>query len=196
MRSFFFGNALTGTNFKNGEFGAIYTECKYEDIVAQNGEEDYSDAGNNKTSEIDARGNETKYEYDSVTSKPTKVTDRCGNETSYTYDAAGKLVEVKVFFSGNLESSHAITYDENGNVLTVTDKNGVITRTYDALNRVTAYTDTYGNTIGYEYDAVKIRKLVDLIHNVVDYELAAERKKRLGLILCEGEKSGCISRCE
>ena len=33
------------------------------------------------------------------------------------------------------------TYDKNGNVLTVTDKNGTISRTYDALNRVTAVTD-------------------------------------------------------
>ena len=26
-----FGNALTGTNFKNGELGAIYTEQKFAD---------------------------------------------------------------------------------------------------------------------------------------------------------------------
>jgi hypothetical protein len=71
-----FGNALTGTNFRNGELGAIYTGQKFAETSTSDA---YTDIGNNKTSEIDARGNETKYEYDSVTSKPTKVTDRCGN---------------------------------------------------------------------------------------------------------------------
>jgi len=36
----------------------------------------------------------------------------------------------------------------------VTDSHGTITRTYDALNRVTSYTDTYGKVIRYEYDEV------------------------------------------
>lgn len=38
--------------------------------------------------------------------------------------------------------------------MTVTDSHGTIKRTYDALNRVTSYTDTYGNVIRFEYDAV------------------------------------------
>jgi len=46
------------------------------------------------------------------------------------------------------------TYDVNGNVLTVVDSHGTITRTYDALNRVSSCTDTYGKIIRYEYDAV------------------------------------------
>ena len=52
------------------------------------------------------------------------------------------------------ENEVSYTYDENGNVLTVSDRNGTITRTYDALNRVTSYTDTFGNIIQYRYDAV------------------------------------------
>ncbi|MBR2908043.1 MAG: RHS repeat protein [Clostridia bacterium] len=36
----------------------------------------------------------------------------------------------------------------------MTDSHGTISRTYDALNRVTSYTDTYGKVIRYEYDAV------------------------------------------
>ncbi|HCC07585.1 MAG TPA: hypothetical protein DEP72_05440, partial [Clostridiales bacterium] len=42
----------------------------------------------------------------------------------------------------------------NGNILTVTDIKGIITREYDALNRVTKYTDYSGNIITYTYDAV------------------------------------------
>ena len=73
MRSFLFSNALTGTNFKNGELGAIYTEQKFAD---SNPNDTIGDAGNNKTEEVDARGNRTRYEYDPVTSKPTAVVDR------------------------------------------------------------------------------------------------------------------------
>ena len=52
------------------------------------------------------------------------------------------------------EDSVGYTYDAAGNVLTVTDRNGTITREYDALNRITKYTDTFGKSIRYEYDAV------------------------------------------
>ena len=37
-------------------------------------------------------------------------------------------------------------------MLTVTDKKGTISRTYDCLNRVTDVTDYQGNTISYGYD--------------------------------------------
>ncbi len=46
--------------------------------------------------------------------------------------------------------------------LSLTDKNGTITREYDELNRVTKYTDTFGNEIGYEYD--KIGNLIKLTY--------------------------------
>ena len=88
---FFYCNTLTGTNFKNSEFGAIYTESRYAD---SNPDDAIGDAGNNKTEEVDARGNVTRYEYDPVTSKPTKVIDRCENATSYTYDAVGRTQTV------------------------------------------------------------------------------------------------------
>ena len=105
---FLFGNALTGTNFKNGEFGAIYTEQMFDD---SNPNDTIGDAGNNKTSEIDARGNETKYEYDPVTSKPTKVIDRCGNATSYTYDAAGRTTKVTAPNGGTVSYGYN-SYDD------------------------------------------------------------------------------------
>ena len=52
------------------------------------------------------------------------------------------------------EDSVSYTYDDNGNVLTVSDKNGVIKREYDALNRIIKLTDTFGKSIQYTYDAV------------------------------------------
>ena len=44
--------------------------------------------------------------------------------------------------------------DPNGNVLTVTDGQENATRRYDALNRVTQYTDCRGNTVKYAYDEI------------------------------------------
>ena len=81
-----YGNTLTGTSFENGEPGTIYTGSVY----GGNGQS----AGNNKTKEIDTRGNVTLYRYDEVTSKPAAVTDRCGNETTYAYDSAGRVKKV------------------------------------------------------------------------------------------------------
>ena len=68
------------------------------------------------------------------------------------------------------ESQPPSSYDANGNVLTVTDSHGTITRTYDALNRVESYTDTYGKVIRYEYDEVgNLSKLTYPDNTAVNY---------------------------
>ena len=61
-------------------------------------------------------------------------------------------------------------------VFTITDRNGTITRTYDALNRVTSYTDTYNKTIGYEYDQVgNLTKITYPDNTAVTYAYDANR---------------------
>ena len=94
-----FGNALTSTNFQNGEFGTIYGESKFDDTDQKN---PLQDEGNNKTVEIDARGNATCYEYDPATSKPKKVIDRCGSSTHYSYDASGRTTGVLAANGGTI----------------------------------------------------------------------------------------------
>ena len=69
------------------------------------------------------------------------------------------------------EGTVSFDYDDNGNAWRVRDSHGNITRTFDVLNRVTSYTDTYGNTIGYEYDEVgDLRKLTYPDNTYVSYE--------------------------
>lgn len=72
----------------------------------------------------------------------------------YTYDAAGRILSESIDTNpyGKTEII-SYTYDANGNVLTVSDTSGTVTREYDALNRVSKYTDKFGNTVEYEYDA-------------------------------------------
>ncbi len=103
-----YGNPLTGTQFKNGEFGAIYTAFEYADSDKY---DPLGDEGNNKTEEMDARGNVTRYEYDPILSKPTKVTDRCGHETHYEYDETGRTVKVTDANGGSVEYGYTV-YDD------------------------------------------------------------------------------------
>lgn len=68
----------------------------------------------------------------------------------YTYDAAGRILSESIDTNpyGKTEII-SYTYDANGNVLTVSDTSGTVTREYDALNRVSKYTDKFGNTVEY-----------------------------------------------
>ena len=71
----------------------------------------------------------------------------------------------------------AYTYDPNDNLLTVTDSQGTITRTYDSLKRVTSYTNTNNQTIGYEYDAFgNLKKLTYPDNKQVSYTYNANNQ--------------------
>ena len=132
------GNVLTGTNFKHGELGTIYTA---------NG---YSSDGNHRTSEIDARGNETKYEYDAATSKPTKVIDRCGNATQYEYDIAGRTTKVTAP-NGGVVSYGYNSYDDLTQI-TRGDGQGY-TMAYDAYRNLTQIKVGGQSLVDYTYNS-------------------------------------------
>ena len=96
------------------------------------------------------------YSYDKAGNRKT-VTNSRGQITEYEYDKAGRVIKQK-----DEAGEISYTYDANGNCLIISEtvsENGVqnvsvntITRTYDALNRVTGQTDADGNHIGYAYD--------------------------------------------
>jgi len=83
------GNPFTETNFVDGEFGTIYRSFKYYN--------DMDHIGNDLTCETDPRGNETKYDVNTNTSKNNAVIDRCGNKTEYEYDRFGEVSKVTSF---------------------------------------------------------------------------------------------------
>jgi len=68
-----------------------------------------------------------------------------GNGTfTYSYNATtGRLTS---------DGHTSYTYDIRGNVLTITNSNGTLTMNYDNNDRMTSYSDYYGNTVAYLYD--------------------------------------------
>ncbi|MEJ8307391.1 RHS repeat-associated core domain-containing protein [Saccharibacillus sacchari] len=100
------------------------------------------------TNETDATGGSRTHTYNNL-GLLSQDTDKNGRSTTYAYDAAGNISKFT-----DEAGSVSYQYDANGNILSVTGSDGkVLTRTFDALDRVETYTDGDGNTIGYAYDA-------------------------------------------
>ena len=78
-----------------------------------------------------------------------KTRDALGNETSYAYDRNNRLITT-MDPEGNITSQ---TYDNAGNLATVTDGNGNVTAYgYDILNCLTRVTNAKGEITEYTYD--------------------------------------------
>lgn len=88
------------------------------------------------------------YENDNISSR--KNPDN--STTNYTYDDMSRL---KTVSSPNVNVT--FSYDMNNNIISVSQPgigNGSMSFSpYDGLNRITQYTDFYGNTVQYGYDA-------------------------------------------
>ena len=104
------------------------------------------DAGGRLTAATTPQGNITGYAYD-PRGLPLTVTQPSSNATSFSYDNAMRL-------SSYTDPVATVSYgrDADGRVLTTNDGSKVLTRAYDALGRITSYTDGNGNVFGYQYD--------------------------------------------
>lgn len=106
------------------------------------------DVAGRLSSEQTTSGGTVSYEYDTQ-GLVSKVVNARGQVFKCGYDKAGRL-RVVMHDTGNM----FYDYDANGNVVEMWGSGGLLTRTYDALNRVVSATDKLGNTTGYDYDAV------------------------------------------
>jgi RHS repeat-associated protein len=79
---------------------------------------------------------------------PNYVTDPMQQPTSLYYDAMGRLTNR----TDNVGTT-LYALDANGNVTNVVENSLTNSWTYDAYNRVSSYTDVYGNLIQYRFDA-------------------------------------------
>ena len=106
------------------------------------------DAGGRLTGQTTAEGRTTSYTYESR-GLPAAVTLPSGHATSFAYDDAQRLSSTT-----DLVGAISLVRDADGRVLTVTENGRTLTRSYDALGRLTSYTDGDGNMLGYQYDAL------------------------------------------
>ena len=110
----------------------------------------YTYSGNNPLPEttIDARGNVTRWTYDTMRRK-TSETDAEGYTSSIQYDRTGRKLK-ETDKRGN-ETNY--TYSSRGTVTKIKDReNNETTFTYDNVGNILTGTDNENNTLTYEYD--------------------------------------------
>ena len=77
-----------------------------------------------------------------------------GDTVTYTYDQMGRVLTEQNPVQAAAGKDTAFTYDDDGNLLTVTDANGHTTSyTYNARNEAVSMTDPMDRTTSYGYDA-------------------------------------------
>ncbi len=103
---------------------------------------------NRLVSESDALGNTWAYEYDRLGNQIAMI-DANGQFTQYVYDDAGELTNVD-YPGSDIDVSFA--YDAGGRRTSMVDGMGTTAWTYDDLNRPTAITDPFNQTVRYAYD--------------------------------------------
>ena len=116
--------------------------------------------GNVTTYGYDAHGNLTSithpsplggesFSYDTV-SRVSTSTDGLTQQTTYTYDNLDRVT--KLTYAGGISVSYS--YDDNGNLSSMTDPTGTTSYTYDKDNRVLTKTLPGGTQLTYTYDPV------------------------------------------
>jgi len=149
------GNITGTTDSEGGSVTAGYdalgnlisaSDGNYTDITYQ------YDMSGNLVFKPTTSGKSVEYGYNAL-NLCTEIINGRKQKTQYSYDKAGRIIKAEEYDeSETLTNQIDYTYDPNGNILSVKDNSGEIKRTFDELNRVTSYTDTFGETIKYSYD--------------------------------------------
>ncbi|MGE0086302.1 MAG: RHS repeat-associated core domain-containing protein [Desulfococcaceae bacterium] len=136
----------------------------------------YEPVFHNKTGITDERGVITKYEYDDAGNRKRKIEAyQTENEriTEYTYYPDGSLwTEKTVADAATPESVTTMEYDDNGNMISLTDAEGnKTTFTHNIMGQVKTKTDPKGKVWTYDYDDMgNLKSLTDPLGSVTAYE--------------------------
>ena len=145
--------------------GSLYTYSEYT----------YDETYNYVISEKDGRGNTKSYTYDAHGNK-TSETDAKGSITRYEYNSKDELTKLYNDLNGNGicdEGERAVdyVYDANGNVSSVSANGQSYTYTYTAADAEKIASVLVGDTavVSYEYDGDKITKITYANGSTVTY---------------------------
>ena len=145
--------------------GSLYTYSEYT----------YDETYNYVISEKDGRGNTKSYTYDAHGNK-TSETDAKGSITRYEYNSKDELTKMYNDLNGNGicdEGERAVdyVYDANGNVSSVSANGQSYTYTYTAADAEKIASVLVGDTavVSYEYDGDKITKITYANGSTVTY---------------------------
>ena len=157
-----YGNVLT----RRERFGRTFNR-----ITTYEYEEDPTENFHQPIVVTDAKGNKTRYSYD-TRGNQLEVRSADGNSSQSTYNSWGQTLTQQNPFTltgriyeydsrGNVEIVRnlgqkvlgSFTYDNRDNILTSTDSlNNTTILTYDSMNRVLTQTDAKGSIIQFTYD--------------------------------------------
>ncbi len=147
--------AQQSTSYTYNSQGLVLTEDGPRSDVVDVTTYTYDTAGN-RLSITNALGHVTQLLDYNGRGQPTRVIDANGTETLLTYHIRGWLTSITVVDpSGNatLNSVTNYTYDNVGQLIEITQPNGVVlTYTYDAARRLTGISNGLGESITYTLD--------------------------------------------
>ena len=136
---------------------------------------EYEHKYNNRIEETDENKVVARYAYDD-TGNLTKKTEAAGTAyeriTEYTYNDDGDLLTtLRPADSNTVEALTQLSYDDRGNLTSITDPEGGITSftSHDAMGNVLTKQDARGKAWTYEYDAAgRLKSVTDPIINATE----------------------------
>jgi RHS repeat-associated protein len=117
------------------------------------------DALNRETQMIDPLGNSATFAYDKA-SRMTSVTDRDGRRRDFSFDNDRRKIRETWVVSGSTTDLLTFSYDKNSNLVTAADYHGAYTMAYDALDRMTAVQEPFGQILTSIFDPVGNRTVL------------------------------------
>jgi RHS repeat-associated protein len=108
------------------------------------------DAQGRMTSKTDPDGHVTRYALDAAGDLVT-LTNPAGQTSTYSYDADNEPTAVK-YSTASTPSVSALTYNADGQRVSMTDGTGTTTWAYDPFGDATSITNGYGTAVSFSYD--------------------------------------------
>ena len=138
---------------------------------------EYEHKFNKPIRRVDQRGNLSEYEYDeqgNLTVKTEAVGTAAERVTTYAYDESGRLLTAAVEADAETEAATtAFSYDENGNLDSITDPEGnkTLFLKYDNSGNLLEMQDPRGYEWAFEYDAMgRLKSQRDPLNDTTSYE--------------------------